>query len=88
MNFQLQAAPEDYSSSAGSEPMPFVGAGATSVMGRGIQAFILHERFGYLGECPLPACRQLDEWVQIRTADTIDFKSKGVPAPECGPGIS
>lgn len=86
MDLQLHAAPQNYPSSTGTEPLP-LRAGAMNAVGWGVPRFYPMMDYGYLDEWPLPTCDHPTEWVYTKSVDMTKFKGKGNPAHEYGPGI-
>lgn len=56
-------------------------------MGRVVLRFLPHEGLRLSWRLDLPTCDHPTEWVQIAAIDMTNFKGKGNPAPEYGPGI-
>lgn len=74
-------------SSAVSEPLLFLGAGATNVIGRGgVQRFYPTRDYDYFGDWLLPTFNHSVEWVETKPVEMENFKSKRLRPPKYGLG--
>lgn len=85
--FSTTSRTPNYPSSAGSKSLSLLRAGVRNVIGEGVQRFYSTRDNAYLGEYPLLSCDHPPEWVQSKSVELANFKDKGLPTPEYGPGI-
>lgn len=78
MDPQLPMAPEDYPSSMGYKPLPFLGLGAVAVMSQTIPWFCPLSGYDYFVDPPLPRCDHPNEWVETKGKE---MSNSGTRAP-------